>query len=109
MNQAKCDDRESMTNGGRQPAPQPKLLNQILESTVVLNWKDLTKNAEAFIHVEYHTGMERSIDYRRVWSSTARGYWNLVRYRSVSPDLMSELKFGTDTSLPDSDPRSRVS
>jgi len=90
-----------MTDGGGQPAPQPKLLNQILESTVVLNWKDLTKNAEALIHVEYHIGVERSIDYLRIWSSTARGYWNLVRYCSVSPDSMSE--------LPDSEPRSRLS
>jgi len=101
MNQAKSDGRETMTNGGGQPAPQPKLLNQILESTVVLNWKDLTKNAEALIHVEYHIGVERSIDYLRIWSSTARGYWNLVRYCSVSPDSMSE--------LPDSEPRSRLS
>ena len=85
MNQAKCDDGETMTNGGGQPAPQPEQLNQILESTVVLNWKDLTKNAEALIHVEHHIGVECSIDYLRIWSSTARGYWNLVRYCSVSP------------------------
>ena len=77
------------------------LLNQILESTVVLNWKDLTKNAEALIHVEHHIGVECSIDYLRIWSSTARGYWNLVRYCSVSPDSMSE--------LPGSEPRSRLS
>ena len=109
MNQPKCDDGEIMTNGDGQPVPQPKLLNQILESTVALNWKDLTKKAEAFILVEYLIGVERSIDYLRVWSSTARGYWNLVRYCSVSPDSMSELKFGTDTSLSDSEPRSRVS
>ena len=109
MNQAKRDDMEIMTNGGGQPAPQPKLLNQILESTVVLSWKDLTKNAEALIHVEYHIGVEGSIDYLRVWSSTSRGYWNLVRYCSVSPDSMSEPKFGTDTSFPDPEPRSRVS
>ena len=52
MNQAKSDGRETMTNGGGQPAPQPELLNQILESTIVLNWKELTKNAEALIHVD---------------------------------------------------------
>ena len=65
MNQAKCDDGETMTNGGGQPAPQPEQLNQILESTVVLNWKDLTKNAEALIHVEYQPDAECSIDYLR--------------------------------------------
>jgi len=62
-----------MTIGGGRPVSQPKLLNQILESTIVLNWKELTKNAEALIHVEYHIGVEGSIDYLRVWSSTARG------------------------------------
>lgn len=109
MHRAKCDDRETMTNGGGQPAPQPKLLNQILESTIVLNWKELTKNAEALIHVEYHIGVERSIDYLRVWASTARRYWNLVRYCSVSPDSMSEPKFGIGYQSPDSESRSRLS
>lgn len=109
MNQAKSDDREAMTNGGGQPAPQPRLLNQILESTIVLNWKELTKNVEALIHVDYHIGDERSIDYLRVWSSTARGYWNLVRYCSVSPDSMSEPKFGIGYQSPDSESRSRLS
>ena len=108
MNQAKCDDGETMTIGGGRPVSQPKLLNQILESTIVLNWKELTKNAEALIHVEYHIGVEGSIDYLRVWSSTARGYWNLVRYCSVSPDL-SELKFGIRYQSPDSESRSRLS
>ena len=108
MNQAKCDDRKTTTNGGGQPAPQPELLNQILESTIVLNWKELTKNAEALIHVEYHIGVERSMDYLRVWSSTDRGYWNLVRYCSVSPDL-SELKFGIRYQSPDPESRSRLS
>lgn len=72
-----------MTDGDEQQASEPKLLNQVLESTVVLNWKDLTKNTKALTHVEYHIGMERSIDYLRVWSSTARGYWSLVCHCTV--------------------------
>jgi len=108
VNQAKCDDGETMTIGGGRPVSQPKLLNQILESTIVLNWKELTKNAEALIHVEYHIDVERSMDYLRVCSSTDRGYWNLVRYCSVSPDL-SELKFGIRYQSPDSESRSRLS
>lgn len=83
-----------MTDGDEQQASEPKLLNQVLESTVVLNWKDLTKNTKALTHVEYHIGMERSIDYLRVWSSTARGYWSLVCHCTVSLDSTSVLKFG---------------
>ena len=65
MNQAKSDGRETMTNGGGQPAPQPKLLDQIQETTIVLNGKELTKSAEALIHVEYQPDAECSIDYLR--------------------------------------------
>jgi hypothetical protein len=94
MNQAKCDDGGTMTNTGEQQASEPKLLNQILESAVVLNWKDLISNPKALIHVEYHIGVGCSIDYLRVWSSTARGYWSLVCHCTVSLDSTSVLKFG---------------
>lgn len=95
MNHATWHDGETMTNdGGQEAASEPKLLNRLLESAVVLNWKDLTNNPKALIHVEYHIGVGRSIDYLRVWCSTARGYWNLVCRCTVSPESMSELKFG---------------
>ena len=92
MNQEISDGEMMTTAGGQQTS---ELLDRILESAVVLNWKDLTQNPKAgLIHVEYHIGVERSIDYLRVWSSTVRGYWSLVCHCSVGPDSSSTLRFG---------------
>jgi hypothetical protein len=45
---------------------------------MVLNWTDLMESSdEGLLHMEYHTGPERSIQYLKVWSSASRGYWKL--------------------------------
>src|SRR5271167_2322539 len=90
----KVSDGGMMATAGWQQTLEPMPLDQILESAVALNWKDLIRGAKAgLIHIEYHIGVERSIDYLRVWSSTVRGYWSLVCQCSVNPDFSSTLKF----------------
>jgi hypothetical protein len=53
-------------------------IDQILESAVILSWADLTHAMPGLVHVEYHTGQDRSLLFLKVWSSTIRGHWNLV-------------------------------
>jgi hypothetical protein len=61
-------------------------LDQVLTSAVVLNWKDLMGGAQpGLIHIEYHTDNQRSLQYLKVWSSTAKGYWQLVCEYWVRP------------------------
>ena len=52
-------------------------LDEILDAAVVLSWPDLTHSAPGIVHVEYHTGQDRSLLFLKVWSSTIRGHWNV--------------------------------
>lgn len=52
---------------------------RVLESAVVLSWKDLLgKSKGGLVHVEYGTAPEPSLQYLKVWLSTTRGTWNLI-------------------------------
>jgi hypothetical protein len=52
---------------------------RVLESAVVLSWKDLFhKSKEGLVHVEYGTAPEPSLQYLKVWLSTTRGTWDLI-------------------------------
>lgn len=52
---------------------------RVLESAVVLSWKDLLhKSKEGLVHVEYGTAPEPSLQYLKVWLSTTRGTWDLI-------------------------------
>lgn len=83
-----------MAIAGWQQTLAPMPLEQILESAVAINWKELIRGPNAgLIHLEYHIGEDRFIDYLRIWSSTAQGYWSLVCHCSVNPDSSSTLKF----------------
>jgi hypothetical protein len=54
-------------------------IDQILESAVVLSWKDLLRSSPtAVVQVEYATAPQPSLQYLKMWLSTTRGRWDLV-------------------------------
>jgi hypothetical protein len=66
------------------PAPAVQL-DHILTSVVVINWDALTSSsATARIRVEYHIGMDGSVEYLKLWMS-AREYWSLICDYSIHP------------------------
>lgn len=83
-----------MTTSFEKPIGDPMPLDQILESVVIANWKDLIRGTNpGLVHVEYHVGNASQVENLRIWSSTARGYWNLVCHCSLGPDLSTTLQF----------------
>ena len=60
------------------PAVAPPLLDQLLNSAVVLNWDAVTQSSTSGrVRVEYHIGADGSLEQLKVWSQT-REYWILV-------------------------------
>jgi hypothetical protein len=56
----------------------PVPLDNILTSAVVLNWDALAPgSASGTVKVEYHIGMDGSVESLKLWAS-AREYWSLV-------------------------------
>jgi hypothetical protein len=54
-------------------------IEHVLESAVVLSWKELLQSSlPGVVQVEYGTAPEPSLQYLKVWLSTARGGWDLV-------------------------------
>jgi hypothetical protein len=54
-------------------------IKHILECAVCLNWKDFVSNSLPLaMQLEYRVGQTRSLESLKLWSSTSRGYWNLV-------------------------------
>lgn len=54
-------------------------IKQVLESAVVLSWEELLQSAPTgVVQIEYGTAPEPSLQYLKVWLSTARGGWDLV-------------------------------
>ena len=54
-------------------------LDHILESAVVLNWKDLLPGTRtSLIHVEYRLAPGGLLEFLKVWSSITRGHQYLV-------------------------------
>src|SRR5271157_2061103 len=71
------------------PAPNVSL-DHVLESAVVLNWKDLVQGqAAGVVQIEYHVAPERSVDCLKMWCSTPRGYSSLICNYSVKPGWSS--------------------
>jgi hypothetical protein len=61
------------------PAIASLELDAMLADALVLNWNDLMpETTSGLIHVEYHVDPNGSIEFMKVWASTARGYWDLV-------------------------------
>lgn len=61
-------------------------INRVLESAVVLSWNDLVKGSHSgIINVEYGTAPEPSLQYLKIWLSTARGTWDLICEYWISP------------------------
>jgi hypothetical protein len=74
-----------------QSLPTPDVsLDHVLESAVVLNWKDLVQGqADGIVQIEYHVAAERSVDCLKMWCSTPRGYSSLICNYSVNPGWSS--------------------
>lgn len=67
-------------------APMQRVqIARVLESAVVLSWKDLLHpSKEGLVHVEYGTAPELSLQYLKIWLSTTRGAWDLICEYSMS-------------------------
>jgi len=79
-----------MTTTPQPPAVRDVKLDRILESAVVLNWKDLLQGQSAgLVQIEYHVGVDRSVDCLKMWRSTPHGYSSLICNYSVNPGWSS--------------------
>src|SRR5579864_5816028 len=71
-------------------------LDQILESAVVLSWKDLLPGT-SLVHVEYRFGSSGSLEFLKVWSSITRGHQYLVCDWTCAPSsVASHVSFSND-------------
>lgn len=65
------------TKQPEQPAKIP--IYRMLESAVVLSWRDLIKTSRLdLIHVEYGAAPEASLQYLKIWRPARRGALNLI-------------------------------
>jgi hypothetical protein len=54
-------------------------LDRVLEAAVQAHWNELMPAEDAgSIQVEYRTESDASLQYLKIWASTARGHWDLV-------------------------------
>lgn len=57
----------------------PSQIKDLLGSAIVVSWKELLQSSlTGVVQVEYGTAPEPSLQYVKVWLSTARGNWELV-------------------------------
>jgi hypothetical protein len=72
-------------------------VDRVLESAVVLSWKELLRNRRAgVVHVEYGVAPEPSLQYVKMWLSTTQGTWDLMcEYwmHAASPNPAAGLTF----------------
>ena len=73
-------------------------LDQILESAVVLNWKDLLPGTRTnLVHVEYRLAPAGALEFLKIWSSITRGHQYLVCEWACTPLLPgSHVTFSND-------------
>jgi len=73
-------------------------LDQILESAVVLSWKDLLPGIRtSLVHVEYRLGPSGPLEFLKVWSSITRGHQYLVCDWTCAPSsVASHVSFSND-------------
>jgi hypothetical protein len=73
---------QSYTNGGsgshNHSGHEQTTIDRILQCAVALNWKSLTADETTAMQIEYRTGPRQSLECVKLWSSTSRGYWNLL-------------------------------
>lgn len=61
-------------------------IDRVLESAVVLSWKDLFPTSQAgLVHVEYGTAPEPCLQYLKIWRAATRGTWALICEYWMSP------------------------
>jgi len=71
-------------------------LDQILESAVVLSWKDLLPGT-SLVHVEYRFGSNGPLEFLKVWSSITRGHQYLVCDWTCAPSSVgNHVSFSND-------------
>ena len=79
-----------MTTTLQAPPAHLVKLDNILESVIVLNWKDLVQGqSTGVVQIEYHVGADRSVDCLKMWRSTPQGYSSLVCNYALKPDWSS--------------------
>ena len=73
-------------------------LDQILESAVVLNWKDLLPGTRTnLVHVEYRLAPAGALEFLKIWSSITRGHQYLVCDWTCTPSsAASHVGFSND-------------
>ena len=60
------------------PSAPLQLLDELLNSAVVLNWDAVTQGSmPGRVKVEYHIGADGTLEYLKLWSQ-AREYWSLI-------------------------------
>jgi hypothetical protein len=59
-------------------------LDELLVAAIIASWPDLMPKEPGSIHVEYDFAETGSLNYLQVWSSTRRGYWQLICTYCVS-------------------------
>jgi hypothetical protein len=63
-----------ITHGKR---PMKVQMDRVLESAVVLNWKDLLQASQKeLIHIDYTS--ESTLQYLKIWALTGKGSWSLI-------------------------------
>jgi hypothetical protein len=66
-------------------------LDRVLESAVVVSWKDLMRGAQTgLVHIEYGFSPSGTLDHLQVWSSIRRGYWLLACSYGMSPSKLHD-------------------
>lgn len=76
-------------------ASEQNPLEQMLESAVVLSWKDLIDSSDGRIQIEFRASTTGSVEYVKVWASgTTRGHWSLVcESHGVAPSAPGRTDF----------------
>jgi len=68
-----------MTSDINGPASSQPSLQEMLESIVVDNWKDLMPAQDkGLIDVEFRLRPDRSLEYLRLWATSGRGFCELI-------------------------------
>jgi hypothetical protein len=71
--------RGTITSDTGAPVASQPSLQQMLESIVVANWKDLMPEQDkGLVDVEFRLRPDRSLEYLRLWAASRRGFCDLI-------------------------------
>jgi hypothetical protein len=61
------------------PAVGTMRLDRILQDAVQAHWNELMPaEDDGWVHIEYRTESDASLQYLKIWGSTTRGCWHLI-------------------------------